>query len=69
MEKSGHFALGLFEAKQTIPEPLIAPYIKLNPGGLINKRINLLEHNREEKLHDLEKTFLATNTKTTNIGD
>lgn len=62
--------LSICEAKQTIePEPLIAPYIKLNPGGLINKRINLLEHNREEKLHDLEKTFLATNTKTTNIGD
>lgn len=62
--------LSIWEAKQTLElEPLIAPYMKLDPGGLINKRINLLEHNREEKLHDLEKTFLATNTKTTNIGD
>ena len=62
--------LSICEEKKTIEhEPLITPYIKLNPGGLINKRINLLEHNREEKLHDLEKDFLATNTKTTNIGD
>lgn len=68
--KSDDVGTIICEAKQTIElEPSIAPHMKLSPGGLINRGINLLEHDREAKLHDLEKNFLATNTKTTNIGD